>query len=228
LLTYLYLLDYSDGEPDLVFGVPDAPHHDEMNRAGSTCYSDTLHRAKDDNEMEGYAESDTCSSVFDLIPDEDPPKLTTLDESRLPAYFNPQFSQSPSVNSLRYSTSPPHDSGWTDPSYRPSLLTLHTQMYKAALRFGIPCLAKLACDKFRKRIRLVSMTTAELVEAADEAYKESEAILEDHLNPPTLERMQHALVQALRGRWTSVRKQKDFEDVVLRRPELGRDLMRLL
>jgi hypothetical protein len=229
MLTYLYLLDYPDGDPELVFGVPNEPIHEDMPRAGSVCHSDSSHRAKEGNEMEEYAESDACSSVFDLIPHGDvTPMFSTPNELRLPTRSSPQFSRNQSVDNLRLPTSPLHNSKWIDPSHRPSLLAIHTQIFKAAVRFGIPCLAVHACDKFRKRIRVVSITTAEILEAADEAYTESEATLECHLETPTLKKMQHSLIQALRGRWASVRKQKDFEDVVLRRPELGRDLMRLL
>jgi hypothetical protein len=100
-------------------------------------------------------------------------------------------------------------------------------MYKAAMRFGIPCLAVQACEKFRKRIR-GSITTAEVLEAVEEAYTEAEWVLNETKDCVGLKKMQHALVRNVKGRWPAVKNQSDFENVVLLRPEFGRDLMRLL
>jgi len=227
MLTYLYLLDYPDSEPDLVFGVP---HHsafwtEDVTQADSLRSSHITRQAKSDNGYEEHNHSDACSSEFALVPEEDenPELLRSNNLEPRPAHFRPR-----SLRTVSEIASPPSGSAGKDPSQRPSPLELHTQMYKAAVRFGIPCLAVQACDKFRKRIRGTLVSTAELLEAAEEAYADREGTLNNSANALSLGKMRQALVQALRGRWSAVKKQSEFENVVLQRPELGRDLMRLL
>jgi hypothetical protein len=192
-LTYLYLLDYSDGEQDLVFGVPNVLCGEDAAHAVILWTSKTSRQTQSDSGSEECDRSDACSSEFAL----DPPGEGDMTPAR-------------------------------DPSHRPLPLSLHIQVYKAANRFGIPCLAAHARDKFEKRARTKAITTTELLEAADEVYADGEATFINSTTHFELKQMKQILVRSVRSRWNATKQRSDFENVVLERPEFGRDLMRLL
>jgi hypothetical protein len=191
-LTYLYLLDYSESESDLVFGVPNNLYREDAAHAVILWNCGTSQPPSEVG-SEHHNGSDACSSDF------------VLDPAR-------QGDHAP----------------MRDPSHRPSPLALHIQIYKVAGRFGIPCLAAHACAKFERRIKVTSITTHELIEAAKEAYADEQAAFIGTTGTLGLSKMKQALVQTLRGRWSAIRNQSEFEDVVLQRPEFGRDILRLL
>ena len=232
MLAYLYILDYPDGEPELVFGVPETPGTDILWRDQqaelSHEYSSTLRtegKRKTDTEEEGSM-SDTCSSEFALIKEEDETPKTSLNGTvkLAPAHvFSP-----PPVEEPTDTPSPTSSVIQEDPCHRPSPLTLHTQMYKAGIRYGIPCLAAHAFAKFSNRLRGAAIETDELLEAAQEAYTIGQWDDESKMDPAVFGTMRQSLIHILRRRWSSVRTREEFENVVLQRPEFGRDMMRVL
>jgi hypothetical protein len=219
MLTYLYTLDYQDDGGQLIFGVP------EIHSSGiwqEQAQEESQHeRVEEENSDDDH--SDGCSSEFAFIPNPDDTLIIT------PRHI-PDSSRSYTESILNENQAEPGshqpDGMGKDPSCRPSPLQLHIQMYKAALRFGIPCLSAHSFNRFGERVQS-NIETAELLEAVSEVFAENEWQDKTANDLPLVE-MRQTLVQAVRRQWNLIKKTIEFEDVVVQRPEFGKELLRLL
>lgn len=108
-------------------------------------------------------------------------------------------------------------------------------MYRSGYRFGVPCLLPLALKKLEGRIWENFFSNEELIEAASYAWEDYRDEWEDHeeldLRAEYEESMSSVRTKILaqaKARWETVRVKDDFEKLVLRRPEFGRDVLRIV
>lgn len=223
MFNYLYLLDYSATEPALLFSSPlgyrDSEHwEDNEIQCGSSFVSDPMTTDTDSENDQDHSED--CSSDFAVIGKE------------VEIYSDNQQQQTPiSAHGVKHPLEENLQANRAfneDTTHRPHPLTLHTQMYKAGVRFGIPCLAALACNKFKRRVADETVGVSELLEAVDEAYSGGRIFDEEYMDYPELKKMRELLVQAVRQRWALIKKRSDCESLVMRKPEVGRDMLRFL
>ena len=169
-------------------------------------------------------ELDTASSTFDLLEEtiEDDLQIVTTEEQAK--------SQGQTL----------HDQCGTlqtrDPGLQPVELVFHAQVYCASIILGIPCLTKLAQQKFLRRLYSSKVSNHELIMTVFKVYRPGSGfaplckttwMIHEELKPH-FQTMCIELVQVLRRRWTQVKGDSHLEAAVIECPEFGKDLLRLL
>jgi hypothetical protein len=214
-MTYLYTLDYAQSNQTLTFRLPQ-----EMQ---TMLLTDGEDNAKN-------SELDTASSTFDLLEDEmedddDDIQIVTAEEQAK--------GQEQSLHPDNQSNGSVHT---RDPGLRPVELVFHAQVYCASVVLGIPCLAKLAQQKFLRRLYSSKVSNHELLMTVCKVYRPSSGlaplcrinwIVHEELKP-YFQTMCIELVRVLRKRWTQIKGDSHLEAAVIECPEFGKDLLRLL
>ena len=215
-MTYLYTLDYSQSNQALTFRLPQ-----EMQTM--------LFPEGEDNGKN--SELDTASSTFDLLEDamEDDLQIVTMEEQA--------ESQEQPLHPVEAFKEDQSDAVHTrDPGVRPVELVFHAQVYCASVVLGIPCLAKLAQQKFLRRLYSSKVSNHELLMTVFKVYRPSNGlaplcritwIVHEELQP-YFQTMCIELVHVLHKRWTQIKGDSHLEAAVIECPEFGKDLLRLL
>jgi hypothetical protein len=231
LLTYLYTFDYSEDGPQLSFGLPREESANWSLESESTTLPEYTKSTEEAPLIEWEEPISAASSEFDFSPSshkgeyDGDAKHNNDGWETLSASSTAQ--KSPDSSPCRCTTDPAPPASFEtdkDPGKMTSPLALHVQMYRAGLRFGIPCLMSHALKKFERRMDSNGLEDAELLEAASQAYAEIEG--SDWMN--SLECIQQRMLTWTKARWQSVRERPEFEELVLRMPAFGRDVLRLL
>jgi hypothetical protein len=211
-MTYLYTLDYAQSNQSLTFRLPQ-----EMQTMLLTEGEDL--------------ELDTASSTYDLLEEgmEDDLQIVTVEGQA--------ESQEQSLHAVdAFKDDQSGDVQTPDPSLRPVELVFHAQVYCASMVLGIPCLAKLAQQKFLRRLYNSKVSNHELLMTVFKVYRPSSGfaplcrttcIVHEELKPH-VQTMCIELVRVLRKRWTQIKCDSHLEAAVIECPEFGKDLMRLL
>ncbi len=168
------------------------------------------------------SEFDTASSTFDMLEDtmEDDVQIVTTEDQEQSSH---KEDQSGTVQTR-------------DPSLRPVELVFHAQVYGASVVLGIPCLAKLAQQKFLRRLYNSKVSNDELLMTVFKVYRpgsgfaplcRTNLMVHEELKPH-FQTMCTELVRVLRKRWTQIKGDSHLEAAVIECPEFGKDLLRLL
>ena len=176
VLTYLYTLEYADEGPQMRFGLPSDPNAVWLDGEARL----PEYKEEDEAEWEGPG----SESEFNFAPEvelavDNPGK--DIERPKLKDDGWEVLSQSLTTGKT---TSLCHCSNLErgllsvakdrDPGKPLTPMALHVQMYKAGLRFEIPCLVSHALKKLENWICLNFFGDGELVEAADYAWEDHE------------------------------------------------------
>jgi hypothetical protein len=219
VLTYLYALNYDQSGQLLTWRVPP----DE----------DAQFPAEANEELEAAIKhSDAGSSMdYDLVDE-----IYSSADSQHAVNANGVNSQ------LLIETQQPANEDDTelsrakDTSVLPSPLIFHAQVFCAALKLGIPCLAKVANHRCVTRLRSKDISNDELLGAIPKIFRPDLLFVpaitfdrseEDHLDGKFAP-MQDEIVRIVRKRFPKIKENASFEEVVITCPEFGRDILRLL
>jgi len=123
-----------------------------------------------------------------------------------------------------------------DTSIQPSELVFHAQVYCAALKLGIPCLALLAKHRCIKRLFSKDMGDDELLDAVPKVFRPEVlfvpaieiAAYEGFALDSQFADIQKQTVRLVTRRFPKIKKNAKFEEAVITCPEFGRDVLRLL
>ena len=209
VMTYLYTLDYAQSNQSLTFRLPQ-----EMQNMWLTEGED---KRKD-------SELDAASSTYDLLED------TMEDDVQIVPAEEQTESQGKSLRSVD------DQSGARDPGLWPVELVFHAQVYCASVVLGIPCLAKLAQQKFLRRLYNSKVSNHELLMTVLKVYRPSNGfeplcrttwMVHEELKPH-FQTMCIELVRVLYKRWSQIKGDSHLEAAVIECPEFGKDLLRLL
>lgn len=177
------------------------------------------------------SEFNTTGSTYDLLEDtiEDDIQIVTTEEQaeneEQSLYLVDTFKEDQS----RAMITP-------DPGLQPDELVFHAQVYCASVVLGIPCLAKLAQQKFLRRLYNSKVSNDELLTTVLKVYRPSsgfeplcktKGMVHEELKSH-FQKMRIELVQVLRRRWTQIKGDSHLEAAVIECPEFGKDLLRLL
>jgi len=226
MLTYLYTLDYASEGPQMSFGLPTdhVAERDDGDRIGEA----VLPAYKEEEES---TETDS-GSEFDLVPDmevaieglvdtSEGTKKDDEDWDSLTARKTPSPCLCSDTAHIP-STTPTE----RDPAKPILSMALHVLMYRAALRFEIPCLTLHALRKLDDMISCDIFHGDEVIEAASEAYEEDSDLDVDYHQSMSLIRTK--ILGAVKRRWESIRLRDGFDELVLRRPGFARDILRVV
>lgn len=215
-MTYLYTLDYAQSNQSLAFGLP--PEMQSMS----------LTEGEDNGKN---SEIETASSTYDLLDDvmENDVQTVTAEE---------QIESQEQPFHLAEVLKDDHNGvvQTKDPGLTPVELVFHAQVCCASVVLGIPCLAKLAQQKFLRRLYSSKISNYELLTAIVEVYQPRREFarlcdigrtLHEQLKPH-FQTMRIELVQVLHERWTQIKGDSLLEAAVIECPEFGKDLLRLL
>jgi hypothetical protein len=232
MLAYLYTLDYADEGPQMAFGLPS---DGDVEIAESTLppgYEDDqpplIEWEESDSESDYRFAADSKlagETVSNVIEDpnnrddgwESMTKSSTARKTPSPCHCkNMGPSSTPIIFTAR------------DPGKQINPLALHVQMYKAGVRFGIPCLAAQALKKFEDRISHNMFDGEELIEAASYAWEDHEDPELDIDSYRSLSLVHKSILAQMKARWESMRGCDNFEKLVFRRPGFSRDVLRVV
>jgi hypothetical protein len=238
MLTYLYTLDYVDEGPQMSFGLPSDPNAKWLGDIG---VEETMlpEYSEDDESPLIEWEELKSESEFNFAPDAEL-VVNTIDNNFEGAMDKDNEWESMSKSSTaRKTPSPCHCSNTKRVSSSVSIdrdtgkpitpLALHVQMYTAGVRFGIPCLVSHALRKLENRICQNNFDDEELIEAASHAWRdldEGQNINIEYNGSISIVRT--SVLASMKARWQSVRVRDGFEELVLRRPGFGRDVLRIV
>jgi hypothetical protein len=225
MLTYFYTLDYASEGPQMSFGLPTG--HITKRDDGDGFGEAVLPAYK---EEEDSPETDS-GSEFDLVPDmkvaieglvdiSEGAKNDDEDWDSLTARKTPSPCLCSDTEPIP-STTPTE----RDPAKPISPIALHVLMYKAALRFEIPCLTLHALRKLEDMISCDIFHGDEVIEAASEAYEDSDLDVDYH---QSMSLIRTKILGVVKGRWENIRLRDGFDELVLRRPGFARDILRVI
>jgi hypothetical protein len=222
MLTYFYTLDYASEGPQMSFGLPTA-HITERD--------DGFGELPAYKEQADSSETD-LGSEFDLVPDMKVAIEGLVDTSEGSKNGDEDWelatarrTPSPCLcsDTQQISLTAKMD---RDPAKPISPMALHVLMYKAALRFEIPCLTLHALTKLEGIISCDIFHGDEVIEAASEAYEEDSDLDVDYHQSMSLIRTK--ILGVVKGRWESIRLRDGFDELVLRRPGFARDILKIV
>ena len=224
VMTYLYTLDYAQSNQTLTFRLPQ-----EMQ---------TMLLTEEEEDNAKNSELDTASSTFDLLEDEMEDDDDDDDNIQIVTAEEQAKGQEQSLHPVEAFKD--DDQCGTvhtpDPGLQPVELVFHAQVYCAGVVLGIPCLAKLAQQKFLRRLYSSNVSNHELLMTVCKVYRPNSGleplckinrIVHEELKP-CFQTMCIELVRVLRKRWTQIKGDSHLEAAVIECPEFGKDLLRLL
>jgi hypothetical protein len=238
LLTYLYMLDYADEGPQMSFGLPSDPNAVWLDGIGVDGGAILPEYTEEDEAPLIEWEETGSESEFNFAPDVEVAADILGKDIERPKLKDDGWEALSQSSTARKTPSPSHcgntERGFSsivndrDPGKPITPLALHVQMYKAGLRFEIPCLVSHALKKLEDWISLNFFGNGELIEAADYAWEEHE---EPNSNADYTESMglvRTRILAQVKVRWESIKVRDGFEELVLRKPAFGRDVLRIV
>jgi len=221
VLTYLYTLDYDQPDQSLAWGVPAEHQHyvqDEVN----------------DEEDQTIKSSDESSATTEYEFVGEPNS-----NSETPASADGPISEGQDKLSIEVQTAEDDESTFSifqDTSLQPSALVFHAQVYCAALKLGIPCLAQLANHRCFERLLSKDIDNDELLDSVSKVFRP------EVLFVPEIEvgecggfdldgqfaDIQDQVVRLVTRRFPKIKNNAKFEEAVITCPEFGRDVLRSL
>lgn len=203
VLTYLYTLDYSPDGPSISFGLP----HDRDSIHSQDSVTTESPFSHDFNASDNFSEISHPRS----LEDEDDGVRASTSTTALPT-SEATVDQSPRASSTAATL---HDN---DPGTHPNALTLHSQLFLAAHRFGIPPLANIAKDKFNKALHS-STSTADLISCIREVYRQ-----QSHNSSACT--LKSDVVKVCRSRFRKLKEEEGWEGLIIEFPEFAADILR--
>lgn len=184
LLTYLYMLDHADEGPQMRFGLPSDPNAAWLDGIGMDGEAILPEYKEEDEAPLIEWEEPGSESEFNFAPDVEGAADNLGKDVERPKLKDAGWEALSQSSTARKTPSPCHcgntERGFSsivkdrDPGKPLTPLALHVQMYKAGLRFEIPCLVSHALKKLEDWISLNFFGNGELIEAADYAWEEYE------------------------------------------------------
>jgi len=221
VLTYLYTLDYDQPEQSLPWGLP-AEHqydvHDEAN--------------DEDNQSIKSAEESTVATEYEIVGE-----LNSNSETQ--ASVDEPIAEDKDKMSIEVHTAEYDESTisiFQDTSLQPSALVFHAQVYCAALKLDIPCLAQLAKHRCFERLLSKDIDNDELLDSTSKIFR-PEVLFVPEIEVGECEGfdldgqfadIQNQLVRLVARRFPKLKKNAKFEEAVITCPEFGRDVLRSL
>lgn len=220
VITYLYCLDYGQSEQLLTWSIP--------------LYEDDEFAVEANEELVEAVKSPDAESTrdeYDLVDE-----IYSRSDSHQTLNANDANSQLPIGAQQSANEHGAEFSQAKDTSLQPSPLIFHAQVFCAALKLGIPCLAKVAKHRCANRLRSKDISDDELLGAVPKIFRPDmlfvpaisfNSIEEGYLDGKFAD-MQNGIVQIVRKRFPEIKENTSFEEVVITCPEFGRDILRLL